>query len=55
MTRTFRKVRFSAYYNLATTNLLLGQVEEASKYFDGVKKTKKLLGMQYTILFNKTR
>jgi hypothetical protein len=34
MTRTFRKVRFSAYYNLPTI-LLLGQVEEASKYFDG--------------------
>jgi hypothetical protein len=29
-----KKVR--AYYNLATTyDLLLGQVEEASKYFDG--------------------
>ena len=42
-----KKVRFSAYYNLATTNLLLGQVEEASKYFDGVKENEKsFLGMR---------
>ncbi|MFV8351492.1 hypothetical protein [Flavobacterium sp. XS2P14] len=42
-----KKVRFSAYYNLATTNLLLGQVEEASKYFEGVKENEKsFLGMR---------
>lgn len=36
-----KKVRFSAHYNLAATYLLLGQVEEASKYFEGVKENEK--------------
>ncbi|MFN7100141.1 MAG: hypothetical protein ACK4M4_07185 [Flavobacterium sp.] len=36
-----KKVRFSAHYNLATTYLLLGQVDEASKYLDGVKENEK--------------
>ena len=42
-----KKVRFSAHYNLATTYLLLGQVEEASKYLEGVKENEKsFLGMR---------
>jgi hypothetical protein len=42
-----KKVRFSAYYNLAATNILLGNVTEASKYLDGIKENEKsFLGMR---------
>lgn len=36
-----KKVRFSANYNLASTNILLGQVDEASNYLNGVKENEK--------------
>lgn len=50
-----KKVRFSANYNLAATYILLGQVEEASNYLDGVKENEKsFLGMRthYPFLTN---
>lgn len=47
-----KKVRFSAHYNLAATYLLLGQVDEASKYFEGVKENEKsFLGMRTNFPF----
>jgi hypothetical protein len=36
-----KKVRFSANYNLAATYILLGQVDEATKYLPGVKENEK--------------
>lgn len=42
-----KKVRFSANYNLAATYILLGNVEEASKYLPGVKENEKsFLGLR---------
>ncbi|MEN2414376.1 hypothetical protein [Flavobacterium mesophilum] len=42
-----KQIRFSANYNLVATNILLGNVEEASKYLPGVKENEKsFLGMR---------
>ncbi|MHC0439741.1 hypothetical protein [Flavobacterium sp. 3-210] len=42
-----KQIRFSANYNLAATYILLGNVEEASKYLPGIKENEKsFLGMR---------
>jgi hypothetical protein len=42
-----KQIRFSANYNLAATYILLGNVEEASKYLPGIKENEKsFLGLR---------
>ncbi|KVV13557.1 hypothetical protein ACRASX_05410 [Flavobacterium sp. TMP13] len=49
-----KKVRFSSNYNLAATYILTGQVDQASKYFEGVKENEKsFLGIRTNYPFLK--
>ena len=48
-----KRVRFASNYDLAVTHLLLGQVDEASKYLEGIKVNEKtFLGLrtQYPLI-----
>lgn len=48
-----KRIRFASNYDLAVTHLLLGQVDEASKYLEGIKANEKtFMGMrtQYPLI-----